>query len=52
MCELFDGLSATLNLEKGLVKPKYDSSRFLSCLYWQDFKNVSCALVVAQDNNV
>lgn len=41
-----------LNLKKGLVKPKYHSSRFLSCLYWQDFKNVSCVLVVAQDNNV
>lgn len=26
------------NLKKGLVKPKNDSSRFLSCLYWQDFK--------------
>lgn len=40
------------HLKKDLVKPKYDSSGFLICLYWQDFKNVSCASVVAQDNNV
>lgn len=42
--ELFDGLSATISLEKGLVKPKYDSIGFLSFFYWQDFKNVSCVL--------
>lgn len=49
---LYEDNLLLFNLKKGLVKLKYDSSWFFSCLYWQDFKNVSYASLLAQDNNV